>query len=150
MVANFFISVNDNRSVSVSVNECEHLYLRSWVCISVSIYECVYLCLRVYMSINVFKCVYLSAYECVYLYLFMGVYTGPFALWVECSPIARETRVQSQVESYQRLKNWYLIPPCLALSMIRVKWSNPVNGVAPFPTSRCSSYWKGSLRVTID
>ena len=27
------------------------------------------------------------------------------AQWVECSPMARETRVQSQVESYQRLKN---------------------------------------------
>ena len=28
-------------------------------------------------------------------------------------------RVQSQVESYQRLKKWYLIPPCLTLSIIR-------------------------------
>ena len=65
-----------------------------------------------------------------------------------------ETGVQSQVESYQRLKKWYLMPPCLALSTIkwgsRVKRSNPVNGVAPSPTSRCSSYWKGGLRVTLD
>ena len=37
-------------------------------------------------------------------------------------------RVQSQVESYQRLKN------------LR-------NGVAPFPTPQCSSYWKGSRWV---
>ena len=28
-------------------------------------------------------------------------------------------RVQSQVESYQRLKKWHLIPPCLTLSIIR-------------------------------
>ena len=46
-----------------------------------------------------------------------------------------ETRVQSLVESYQRLKKWYLIPPCLPLSIIRyvsrVKWSNPEKGVAP-------------------
>ena len=45
------------------------------------------------------------------------------------------TGVQYQVESYQRLKKWYLIPPCLTLSIIRyvsrVKWSNPVKGVAP-------------------
>ena len=27
-------------------------------------------------------------------------------------PIAGETGVQSQVESYQSLKKWYLIPPC--------------------------------------
>ena len=32
----------------------------------------------------------------------------------------------------------------------RVKWSNPGKGVAPFPTPRCSSYWKGRLWVTLD
>ena len=31
-----------------------------------------------------------------------------------------------------------------------VKWNNPGEGVAPTPTPRCSSYWKGSLRVTLD
>ena len=73
---------------------------------------------------------------------------------LECSPMARETWVQSQVESYQRLKKWNLIPPCLTLSIIRygsrVKWSNPGNGVAPSPTPWCSSYRKGSLRVSLD
>ena len=34
--------------------------------------------------------------------------------------------------------------------VLRVKWSNPGKGVAPFPTPRCSSYWKGSLLVTLD
>ena len=80
--------------------------------------------------------------------------TGSLAWWVECSPMVRETRVQSQVESYQRFKKWYLIPPCLTLSNIRyvsrVKWSNPGKGVATSPTPRCSSYRKGSLRVTLD
>ena len=56
--------------------------------------------------------------------------------------MARETWVQSQVESYQRLKKWYFMPPCLALSIIRygsrVKWSNPGKGVAPSPTPWCS------------
>ena len=32
----------------------------------------------------------------------------------------------------------------------RVKWSNPGKGVAPSPTPQCSSYWKGSLLVTLD
>ena len=49
---------------------------------------------------------------------------------------------------------WYLIPPRLTLSHIRyvsrVKWSNLRKEVAPFPTSRCSSYWKGSLLVALD
>ena len=57
-------------------------------------------------------------------------------------------------DSYQRLKKWYLMPPCLTLSIIRygsrVKWSNPGNGVAPSPTPRCRSYWKGSLRIALD
>ena len=65
-----------------------------------------------------------------------------------------ETRVQSQVASYQGLKKWYLRPPCLALSTIRlgsrVKWCNPGNGVAPSPTPRCNSYRNESLRVTFD
>ena len=38
---------------------------------------------------------------------------------IQCSPIVRETDVQSQVESYQRLKKWYLMSPCLILSIIR-------------------------------
>ena len=79
---------------------------------------------------------------------------GEHSKRLECSPIARETWVQSQVESYQRLKKWYLMPPCLTLSIIRygsrVKWSNPGKGVAPSPTPWCSSYRKGSLRVTLD
>ena len=65
-----------------------------------------------------------------------------------------ETWVQSQVASYQRLLIWYLIPPWLTLSKIsyvsRVKWSNPGKGVALSPTRWCSSYWKGSLLVTLD
>ena len=47
-----------------------------------------------------------------------------------------------------------MLPPCLTLSIIRyrlrVKWSNSGNGVVPFPTPRCSSYWKGSLQFALD
>ena len=72
----------------------------------------------------------------------------------ECSPMVLETGAQSQVESYQRLKKWYLMLLCLKLSVIRygsrVNWSNPRKGVVPSPTVQCSSYWKGSLWVTLD
>ena len=81
-------------------------------------------------------------------------HTSPLANRVRCSPMARETRVQSQVVPYKRLKNWYLIFPCLPLSIIRyvsrVKWSNSRKGIAHCPTLRCSSYWKGNLCVTFD
>ena len=67
--------------------------------------------------------------------------------------MAMETWVQSQVESYQRLKKCYLMPPYLAPSILRygsrVKWSNPGKVVAPSHTPWCSSYRKGSLRVTL-
>ena len=60
----------------------------------------------------------------------------------------------TRVELFQRLKKWYLMSPCFALSIIswgsRVKWSNSRNGVAPLPTPRCCSYWKGGSRVTLD
>ena len=64
--------------------------------------------------------------------------TSQLSYWVECSSMTWETGVQPQVESYQRLKKWYLISPCLTLSIIRfvsrIKWSNPRKGVTLFPT----------------
>ena len=86
---------------------------------------------RIFQSCNSINIIY------IYIYIYIER---------ECSPIARETWVQSQVESYQRLKKWYLMPPCLTLSIIRygsrVKWSNPGKGVAPSPTPWCSKLLK--------
>ena len=51
-----------------------------------------------------------------------------------------------------KTQKWYLMWPCLTLSIIRygscVKWSNPGKGIAPPPMTWCSSQWKWSLRVT--
>ena len=45
-----------------------------------------------------------------------------------------------------KTQKWYLMPPCLTLSIIRygsrVKWSNPGKGVAPSPTPWCSKLSK--------
>ena len=52
---------------------------------------------------------------------------------VHCSPMVRETGLESHVESYQRLKKWYLMPASFALIIMggsRVKWSHPENVVA--------------------
>ena len=66
----------------------------------------------------------------------------------------RETGVLCQVESYQKLKKWYLMLPCLTLSIIsygsKVKSSYLGNKVAPFPTTWCCSFVKGSIRVTLN
>ena len=68
---------------------------------------------------------------------------------LECSPIDRETGTQKTGTRCS-----LALIPCGSLRIIRyrlrVKWNNPGNGVAPFPTPCCSSYWKGSLRVTLD
>ena len=69
---------------------------------------------------------------------------------VECFWVAQKTRV----EANQRLKKWYLLPPCLTLRIIRyvsrVKCSNPGKGEAPSPTPWCSNYWRGSLQAALD
>ena len=84
----------------------------------------------------------------------VGRVKQPIDLVVECLPMGQKTGVPSQVESYQKLKKWFLIPPCLTLSIIRyvsrVKWSNPKKGVAPSPTPQCSSNWKGSFQVALN
>ena len=53
-----------------------------------------------------------------------------------------------------KAKKWYLMPPCLTLSIIRygsrVKWSNPGKDVVPSPTPWCNCWWKGSLWVALD
>ena len=68
--------------------------------------------------------------------------------------MARETWVQSQVESYQRLKKMVLDASLLNTQHHKVRIKGKVEqsreGVAPSPTHWCSSYRKGSLRVTLD
>ena len=94
----------------------------------------------------------------VWVLLISRLWVENYPYWlaqeVECSHMIREIWAQSQVTSYQRLKKWYLIPPCLTLSNTRyasrVKWGNPGKGVEPSLTLRCSIYWKGDLLVALD
>ena len=102
------------------------------------------------LHIRTFMSIFLFQHKNVYIYIYIYM-NRTLAWWLECSPMAK---VQSQVESYQRLKKWYLMPPCLTLSIIRfgsrVKWSNSGKRVAPSLTPWGCSYRKGNLRVTLD
>ena len=96
-----------------------HVYgsiVHSYVCVSVCVWECVaYRCVRksvLHICVWVLR---VSVYVCCVSLCVVSVYE----CWVECSPMVRETYVQSQVTSYQRLLKWYLIPPCLTLSNLR-------------------------------
>ena len=83
--------------------------------------------------LNTFKVLKINSnYQSVFNYIYIYI----AHVW--------ESKVQSHVESYQRLKKWYLMPPCLTLSIIRygsrVKWINPEKGVVPSLTPQCSSH----------
>ena len=62
----------------------------------------------------------------------------------QCSPMIRETGVQSLVESYQNLKKMVIDTSLLNTQQYKVwikgKMINPRKGVAPSPTPWCSSY----------
>ena len=81
-------------------------------------------------------------------------YTDIYIYMLECSPMARESWVQSQVESYQRLKKMVLDASLLNTQHYKVRIKGKVEqsreGVAPSPTHWCSSYQKGSLQATLD
>ena len=67
--------------------------------------------------------------------------------------MALETRVQSQVESYQRLKmvlDTSLLNTQHYKVCIKGKVEKSGGGVAPSPTPQFDGYWKGSLRVAVD
>ena len=53
-----------------------------------------------------------------------------------------------------KTQKWYVIPSCLIITIIRhisrVKWSNLEKEEVFLAMLPCSSYWKGSLQVTLD
>ena len=93
-----------------------------------------------FYSIN--PCRLFNAKSCSYIYI--GLMGRVFA---------NGLRDWGSISSSSHSK-WYLMPICLTLSIIRygsrVKWSNPGNGAVPSPIPWYSSYWKGSLRVTLN
>ena len=81
------------------------------------------------MYIYIYIYIY-TIYIYIYIHIFVYVYIS-LAKWAEY--LGWETGIQSEVESYQRLKKWYIMPPCLTLGIIRnvsmVKWLNLRKGV---------------------
>ena len=67
-------------------------------------------------------------------------------LLLESLPMAQETCVHSQVESYQRLKNgtWYLFTQHYKVC-IKGKVEQSMERSSVLPTLWCCSYWKGNF-----
>ena len=70
----------------------------------------------------------------MYIYIYIPVHWLVGRVFTNCS---------GDKGSHQRLKKWYLMLPCITLSITRyvsrVKWSNPEKGVAPSQTRRSNS-----------
>ena len=102
-------------------------------------------------SIFLFLDILFFFFSLIYFCLIVSTSNIHEYLQLSCSysAMARESGVQSQVESYQILKKWYLMPPCLTLSILwygwSVEWSNPGKGVASSPTPRICRYLKREL-----
>ena len=69
-------------------------------------------------------------------------------------PMAHETRVQTQVASYQRLRKIVLDASLFNTQHYKVRIKGKVEQSrdrdAPSLTPQWSSYWKGIFRVTLD
>ena len=117
------------------------MQFRQYLSIYLSIYVCIIVCASLFVLVHpsiCFRSIYLSIYPHASIYLFLLVLSVSqlisisvnfylsFYEWVYiiisfCSPIVQDTWVQSQVESYQRLKKWHLMPPRLTLSIIKYR-----------------------------
>ena len=87
---------------------CVYVCVCCWV--NVYVYLCMYVYFYVYIFVYVlYVYVFLCSYVYVYAYIFCVGMRVWFVSWVEWSSMTRETGLQSQVESYQRLKKWHLI-----------------------------------------
>ena len=122
---------------------------RIWTCVAVSIsYDDDHYTTGTSINVVYYECQWWIISVCVITYLLIGPVGRVFAN----GPGDRGS-IPGRVIP-KTLKKWYLIPPCLTLSIIRyvsrVKWSNPGKGVVPSPTLWCSSYCKRSLQVALD
>ena len=74
---------------------------------------------------------------------YTGIYTGQLTNGLEDRPWPGRQGFNPWSNHTKKLKQLYLMPPCLKLSIIRyvsrVKRCRPRKGVAPCPTTRCSS-----------
>ena len=87
-----FIAIQENLIINLSLSLYIYIYIYVCVCVSVSMSLCM--------------CVDKILTEIISLEKKRTINK-----WVECSPMARETKIQSQAKSYRRLKNvtWYLL-----------------------------------------
>ena len=82
----------------------------------------------------------------LYIYIYIGLISRVFTY-------GRGNRGSILGRVIPKTQKWYLMPPCLTLSIIkyvsRVKWSNPGIVVMPSPTPRCFRYRKRTFGLPL-
>ena len=127
------------------------IYIYIYICIYICVCVCMYVCMYVYECVCVCVCVsallryVLNMSSYCSIYRAIGLMSRVFAndLGDRCSIPGRV------IPKTQKL----VVDTALFITQhykVRVKWSNPGNGVVLSPTPQCSSYRKKSLRVTLD
>ena len=85
----------------------------------------------------------------IYMYVCMSIYivVRAFANW----PGDRSSILSRVIPKTQKMvRDTSLLNTQHYKVRKKGNWSNPVKGVATFPTPRCSSYWKGNLLVALN
>ena len=114
------------------------------ICLWMTIYIYIYVCVCVCVCVCVRVCVYVCVYMCVCVRGLVGrVFANGLgdldSITGRVIPKTLNMVLDTSLLNTQQYK-----------VRIKVKWSNPGKEVAPSPTPRCSSYWKGSLLVALD
>ena len=131
-----------------------HIYIYIYIYIYINSVQ-VFICHKTRPTIIHESCKMVIIKEKGYRVTFINVHCNfsYLAKRLECLPIVGRLRFNTR-SSYTRHRKWYLIHPCLTLSIIRygsrVNLSNPGKGVTPSPTTRCCSNWKGNIQATLD
>ena len=110
--------------VRFSVNNYIYIYIYVYIYVYIYIYMYIYICIYICMCIYICICIYIYMYIYMYIYIYIYAYI--------C--IYPDIGIMIRVFVHQWLgrpglnprschtkdsKKWYLMPPCLALSIIR-------------------------------
>ena len=106
-----------------------------------------------FIDVIIFIFYYSSLERCFFIIRILYIFKWPINLVgrVSVNGLGALHSIPSWIKPKSQMK---LIPPCFTYSIIRygstLNWSNLWKEVAPSPTPQCSSYWKGSYRISLD
>ena len=125
----------------------------AYVCVCVHVWVCAYLCVRLFVCLSVYVCVCVCVCETRLFCSLVIRYTKYRWVGIIVRVFAHGPRDRGSIPGWYISKTQKLVLDASLLNTqhykirIKGKWSNPGKGVASY---RCSSYWKGNLRDTLD